>query len=50
MKLDRDRVSILKKGSRIGYFFDPHSTVCSKMWATPVQSMGVVGNPTLKSN
>ena len=42
MKVAMDRLSILKKGSRTGYLRDPHSTVCSKMWGTPVESIGVV--------
>lgn len=48
MKVDRDLLSILKKGSLQGYFSDPHSTVCSRMCGTPVLSMGVVLNWTLK--
>ena len=47
MKVERDRVSILKKGSRTGYRWDPQSVVCSKMWGTPVLSIGVVRKPTL---
>lgn len=48
MKVDRDLLSILKKGSLQGYFFDPQSTVCSRMCGTPVLSIGVVLNWTLK--
>lgn len=50
MKVDRDLVSILKKGSLQGYFSDPHSTVCSRMCGTPVLSMGVVLNWTLQDS
>ncbi len=31
MKVDRERVSILKNGSRTGNFSDPQSVVCSRM-------------------
>jgi hypothetical protein len=31
INVDRDRFSILKKGSLQGYFCDPHKTVCSNM-------------------
>ena len=48
MKVESERVSILKNGSLTGYFCEPHSVVCSKMCATPVLSMGVVRNPTLE--
>ena len=48
MKVESDRVIILKKGSLTGYFREPHNVVCSRMWATPVLSMGVVRNPTLR--
>ena len=40
MKVDRLRLSMEKKGSRTLYFSDPHSTVCSRIWATPVESLG----------
>ena len=48
MNVERDLVSILKKGSLMGYFCEPHKVVCSRMWDIPVPSMGVVRNPTLK--
>lgn len=48
MKVDSDRFNILKNGSRHGYFCEPHRTVCSRMWGTPVLSMGVVRNCTLR--
>jgi hypothetical protein len=38
---------MLKKGSRTGYFSLPQRTVCSRMWATPVASRGVVLNAVL---
>lgn len=49
MKVERDRFSILKKGSRTGYLCEPQRTVCSRMCETPVLSIGVVRNPTLKT-
>mmetsp|Transcript_25856 Transcript_25856/g.64583 ORF Transcript_25856/g.64583 Transcript_25856/m.64583 type:complete len:204 (+) Transcript_25856:2507-3118(+) len=49
MKVLRDRRSMLKKGSRMGYFSLPHSAVCSRMCATPRESTGVVRNATLKT-
>lgn len=42
------RFSMLKNGSRTGYFSLPHNTVCSKMCATPVESVGVVLNVVLQ--
>lgn len=48
MNVAKDRFSILKKGSRTGNLWEPHNTVCSKMWGTPVLSMGVVRKATLK--
>lgn len=48
MNVDNERLSILKKGSRTGYFWEPQSTVCSRMWGTPVLSIGVVRNWTLQ--
>lgn len=48
MKVERDRLSILKNGSLTGYLSEPHRTVCSRIWETPVLSIGVVLNPTLK--
>lgn len=43
------RFNMLKKGSRTGYFSLPHNTVCSRMWATPVESVGVVLNVVLQT-
>ena len=37
-----------KKGSRTGKLFDPQSAVCSRIWATPVESLGVVRKATPK--
>lgn len=48
MKVERDRLSILKNGSLTGYLSEPHRTVCSRIWEMPVLSIGVVLNPTLK--
>ena len=31
-----------------GYFFEPMSTECSRMWATPVESCGTVMKETQK--
>ena len=47
IKLERERVNILKNGSRTGYFFEPQRVTCSSMCETPVLSIGVVRNPTL---
>ena len=33
------------KGEVTGYFSDPASTECSKIWNTPVSSQGNVPNP-----
>jgi len=49
MKVARDLLIILKNGSRTGNLSEPHSTVCSRMWGTPVLSRGVVLNATLKT-
>jgi hypothetical protein len=49
MKVLSDRGSIEKKGSRTGYFCEPASTMCSRMWATPVESFGMVGKATAKA-
>lgn len=49
MKLDTERVSIRKKGSRTGNFLEPQSVVCSSMCDTPVLSMGKVRSPTLQN-
>lgn len=43
------RFSMLKNGSRTGYFSLPHNTVCSKMCATPVESVGVVLKVVLRT-
>ena len=40
MKVLSERRNIIKKGSRTGYFSLPHKTVCSRIWATPVESLG----------
>ena len=48
IKVLKDLLVIMKKGSLTGYFFDPHNTVCSKIWATPVESTGKVLNATTK--
>ena len=42
-------LSILKNGSRVGYFSDPHSTVCSRMCGAPVESVGVVRNAAVNT-
>lgn len=47
MNVDRDLLSILKNGSLIGYWEEPHSAVCSRICGTPVLSIGVVLNITL---
>ncbi len=66
MKVDKERLVILKKGSLTGYmqiikeniafsifsllhryFALPHSVVCSRICATPVESVGVVLNVAL---
>ena len=31
-----------------GYFFEPHKTECSKIWATPVESVGGVAKEKAK--
>ena len=49
MKVDKDLFNILKNGSLHGYFFEPHSVVCSRMCGTPVLSIGVVRNVTLQN-
>jgi len=50
MNVDRDRVSILKNGSRMGYLVEPHSDRCSRMCGMPVLSLGVVRSATLTAN
>ena len=47
MKVARERVSILKKGSLTGKRCEPQRAVCSRMCDTPLLSSGVVGNATL---
>ena len=49
MKVESDLFNILKKGSLHGYFREPHRTVCSRTCGTPVLSMGVVRNCTLRA-
>ena len=39
----------MKKGSRTGYLRLPQRVVCSRIWATPVSSMGTVRNATIKA-
>ena len=46
MNVFRLRFSMEKNGSRTGNFFEPHRTVCSRMWGAPVESRGGVRNPT----
>lgn len=50
MNVDKDLLSILKKGSLHGNFSEPHKTVCSSIWLTPVESIGVVRKATLETN
>jgi len=50
MNVDRERVSILKNGSRTGYLVEPQSDKCSRMCGMPVLSLGVVRNATLTAN
>jgi len=47
INVDRERVSILKNGSRTGYFVEPQSDKCSRMCGTPVLSLGVVRSAAL---
>jgi len=47
INVDRERVSILKNGSRTGYAVEPQSDKCSRMCGMPVLSLGVVLNATL---
>jgi len=47
MNVDRDRVNILKNGSRMGYLVEPHNDKCSRMCGIPVLSLGVVRSATL---
>ena len=49
MKVFSERRIIMKKGSRTGYFSLPHSAVCSRIWATPVESLGTVRSATRKT-
>ncbi len=48
IKVLRLLFSIEKKGSRTGNFSEPHKAVCSKIWATPLESEGTVLNVTPK--
>ena len=48
IKVLRLLLSMEKKGSRTGNSLDPQSTVCSRIWATPVESSGTVLKATLK--
>jgi len=50
MNVDRDRVSILKNGSRTGYLVEPHSDKCSRICGMPVLSRGVVRSETLTAH
>jgi hypothetical protein len=43
-----DLFNIEKNGSLTGYFFDPHNVTCSRICATPVESVGIVLNVTLE--
>ena len=49
MKLLRERLIILKKGSRTGNCFDPHRTMCSRICATPLSVIGTVRKQMLKT-
>ena len=49
IKFASDLFSILKKGSRTGYFSEPHSVVCSNICGTPVASGGKVLNAMLNT-
>ena len=42
------RLSMEKKGSRTEKRCEPHNAVCSRMWATPLESVGTVLNATPK--
>lgn len=46
MNVLSERRIIMKKGSRTGYFSLPQSAVCSRICATPVESIGTVRNAT----
>src|SRR3979490_2753477 len=46
MKVARERRVMRKKGSLRGYPREPASTTCSRMCATPVESIGTVGKKT----
>ena len=46
IKVFSDRRIIIKNGSRTGYFSLPHRAVCSRIWATPVESLGTVLSAT----
>ena len=47
-KVMRPPLFISPKTSFTGYFLEPISTECSRMWATPVESVGMVLNETEK--
>ena len=49
IKVFSERRSIMKKGSRTGYRSLPHSAVCSRICATPVESSGTVLSATMKT-
>jgi hypothetical protein len=50
MYVAMERVSILKNGSRQGYFADPHRDTCSSTCVTPLLSFGGVRNPMLPNS
>ena len=48
MNVFKDLFNMLKNGSLTGYFSEPHNVTCSKICATPVESVGIVLKVTLK--
>ena len=46
IKVFSERRIIIKNGSRTGYRLLPHSAVCSRICATPVESIGNVRSAT----
>eukprot|EP00976_Prorocentrum_cordatum_P112990 1195627-Prorocentrum_minimum.AAC.4 len=46
--VERLNKGLMAASSPTGYFSEPHSTVCSRMCATPVLSVGVVRKAMLK--
>ena len=44
-KVFREPFTSSTKGSFTGNFSDPQSTLCSRMWGTPVESFGGVRKP-----